>query len=218
MSQRWYLLRHGQTDANLSHIVQGQFLDFPLNGEGIRQAELTAEALTHTPLNHIYTSPAARTKQTAQKIYERHKPLIPLALAEILPDLLEINFGILENLTFEKGEELFPDLIQEFRIRPSTCVFPKGESIAKALQRVGRVIHYILINTAGNENTLIVSHGGILALIFVYFFDLDVDKMFQAVRHENCGLSIIELEGSAWRKSNYKPQIIRMNDVSHLLR
>lgn len=215
MARRWYLLRHGQTDANSYGIVQGQLCDFPLNNEGVRQAELTAQALACVPLNHIYMSPAVRAKQTAQKIFERH---VPLVLAEILPGLLEINFGILENKTFEKVGELHSDLIRVYRENPSKCVFPEGESMTQAFQRVKKAVNHMLINNSNNENLLIVSHGDVLALIFVYLFDLDIDRVFQAIRHENCGLSVIELEGQAWRKLTNKPQIIRMNDISHLSR
>ncbi len=39
------IIRHGQTDANAQHLVQGASLDFPLNLAGRRQAEAAAERL-----------------------------------------------------------------------------------------------------------------------------------------------------------------------------
>lgn len=214
MARRWHLLRHGKTEANSLDIIQGR-INFPLNEEGEKQADLTAKALANVHFSHIYMSPAIRARQTAQRVFEQHDTVV---LTEVTPDLSEINFGVLEGIAFARAEELYPNLLQEYRLKPSTCIFPIGESMASALARAARVVNTILINTAPNDNVLIVSHGGFLALIFVYLFDLDIDRMFHAIRHENCGLSIIELEGSAWRKSTGKPQIIRMNDVSHLLR
>lgn len=215
MARRWYLLRHGQTNANLLNVIQGggQRLDLPLNDEGVRQTEFTAQALARAPLDCIFMSPSIRTKQTAQEILKRRKPPVS---SVILPDLLEINFGVLEGKKFEEAEKLYPDLMKEYIMTPSSCIFPNGEKVANVIPRVNKAVNYML--TTDKENILIVSHGGILALIFVYLFDLDIDKMFHAIRHETCGLSIVALEGSAWRKSTNRPQIIRMNDVSHLLR
>ncbi|MGC9219125.1 MAG: histidine phosphatase family protein, partial [Athalassotoga sp.] len=41
----FYLTRHGQTDSNLSGILQGQSLDAPLNDMGIKQAKNIGEYL-----------------------------------------------------------------------------------------------------------------------------------------------------------------------------
>jgi len=214
MPRRLYLLRHGQTDANLSGIIQGQSSDDnPLNKEGLRQADFSAETLATTPISCIYTSPALRTKQTAEKIRKHHMPTVSIT---VLPDLLEINFGVFEGKTVKEIEDLYPDLAETYREKPSECIFPKGESIATALERVGRAVNTIIMNNTKNENILIVSHGGVMALIFVYLFGLDIDKIFQAIRHGNCGLSIIDLEGLILGKVTNKPRIVCMNDLSHL--
>jgi broad specificity phosphatase PhoE len=87
--------------------------------------------------------------------------------------------------------------------------------MAEAYERVGRSIN--LIEHARNESVLIVSHGGTMALIFLYLFDLDMDKHFHSIRHNNCGLSIIDLENlDKWNVPQHKPRIICMNNISHL--
>ena len=214
MPKRLYLLRHGQTDANILDTVQGRLPDLPLNSTGEKQAELTAEALSEVNFNRIYMSPALRARQTAQKIFERH---IPTALAETYPNFNEINFGDFEGRTFSKIEELYPDLLKTYREKPSQCVFPRGESMIEAYERAGRTINTIIINHPHNESVLIVSHGGIITLIFIYLFDLDMDKMFHAIKkHHNCSLSIIDFESYAWNTPLSKPHIVCFNDISHL--
>lgn len=214
MPKRLYLLRHGQTDANTLGIIAGKSPDMPLNETGLKQAELTAKALSQAVFHHIYMSPALRARQTAKQIFECH---VPTVFGDVEENFIEINFGVLEGLTYKKSKELYKDLLLTYRDYPSQCAFPEGESMVGAYNRVGRGINKILIEHPRNENLLIVSHAGTMALIFLYLFDLDMDKMFHAIRHNNCGLSIIDLENlDKWSAPQHKPRIICMNDISHL--
>lgn len=214
MPKRLYLLRHGQTDANVSNIIAGQRPDMPLNETGLKQAELTAKALSQAVFHRIYMSPALRARQTAKQIFEHH---VPTVFGNVEDCFREINFGVLEGLTFEKSKELYKDLLETYRDYPSLCAFPEGESMNEAYERISRCINKILIEHPQNESILIVSHGGTMALIFLYLFDMDMDKMFHAIRHNNCGLSIIDLENvDKWGAPQHKPRIVCMNDISHL--
>ena len=49
-------VRHGQTDWNRTHRIQGA-TDIPLNDTGIRQAEELKSLLEHTPIDCAVTSP-----------------------------------------------------------------------------------------------------------------------------------------------------------------
>lgn len=214
MPKRLYLLRHGQTDNNILNIIAGKSPDTPLNDTGLKQAALTAKALSQMIIHHIYMSPALRARQTAQKIVEKH---IPFALIEVLENFEEINFGVLEGLTFKKSKELYKDLLETYRDYPSQCAFPEGESVNEAFERISRGISKILKERQDDESVLIISHGGTMALIFLYLFNLDMDRMFHGIRHNNCGLSIIDLENlDKWYVPQHKPRIICMNDISHL--
>src|SRR5262249_42751202 len=51
------LVRHGQTDYNIKHLLPGELLGIPLNEEGRREARATAEALLDLPINTIVASP-----------------------------------------------------------------------------------------------------------------------------------------------------------------
>jgi len=64
---RIYLLRHGESEAN----VQGIIADDPaqayhLTPMGIAQAEIAAEELREVPFTHIYVSEHLRTRETAE--------------------------------------------------------------------------------------------------------------------------------------------------------
>ena len=56
---RLFLVRHGQTDWNVSHKAQGQ-TDIPLNATGILQAEELREKLKDYQFDKCYVSPLKR--------------------------------------------------------------------------------------------------------------------------------------------------------------
>src|SRR5579872_5894427 len=62
------LVRHGQTDFNVKHLLPGQLPGIPLNDAGRREAQATAEALRPLPLSAIVASPLERTVETAEAI------------------------------------------------------------------------------------------------------------------------------------------------------
>ena len=70
-----YMVRHGETDWNRAHRMQG-WSDIPLNERGREQAAFAARALASVPLDVIYTSPLKRAEKTAEIIRGERK--IPL--------------------------------------------------------------------------------------------------------------------------------------------
>ncbi|MDO8575012.1 MAG: histidine phosphatase family protein [bacterium] len=220
MPRRLYLVRHGETEANRLKIIEGRGAGFPeygapLNHTGLSQAYLLGRALAEVNLSHIYMSPAKRARETADQICLWNEAIwikankVPLKRS-ITPDLLEMNFGIIEGLNGNKAREKYPDFFKTYHEKPSQTVFSEGESVVGAYNRIGLALSEILAAHTFGGNILIVSHGASLTLIFICIFKLDLDTMFHAIRHHNCGLSIIE-----WEKPGV-PKIVCMNDISHL--
>ena len=215
MPRRLYLVRHGETDANVFKIIEGRGAGFPeygapLNHTGLSQAGLLGRALAEVNFNHIYMSPAKRARETADKICHWTETDDMSLKKSVIPNLLEMNFGVLEGLDGGKAKEKYPDLFKTYREKPSQTVFPEGESVVGAYNRVGIALSEIVAEHNLNENVLIVSHGAPLTFIFIHIFKFDLDNMFYAIRHHNCGLSIIE-----WDKPD-NPKIVCMNDIGHL--
>ncbi len=63
------IVRHGQTDWNFNHIIQGRE-DIPLNETGKQQAYDSARFLSGEKWDTIITSPLSRAKETAMAIAE----------------------------------------------------------------------------------------------------------------------------------------------------
>ncbi len=84
-----YVVRHGETDWNRAHKVQGH-TDIPLNNYGRHLARETAEGMKNLKIDLAYTSPLSRAKETAEIILAgRNIPLIEDSRIE------EFSFGTL---------------------------------------------------------------------------------------------------------------------------
>lgn len=64
---RFFFLRHGETDHNKREYVQG-WLDVPLNATGEAQALRAAKVLLEHPISHIISSPQIRARRTAELV------------------------------------------------------------------------------------------------------------------------------------------------------
>ena len=86
-----YLLRHGESTANLNDIFASHRVDAALAESGIRQARRWAGELKRFPISGIYSSPLLRAKQTAEIACQ------PLNVEPVFTDALaEIDVGDLE--------------------------------------------------------------------------------------------------------------------------
>ena len=91
----FYLIRHGETQANKAGILQGQ-LDVPLSESGRRQARAVAEALSGVRLDAVYSSDLSRARETAEAIVEGRT--CPLVLDR---RLRELDMGAISGLTMK---------------------------------------------------------------------------------------------------------------------
>ena len=62
----FYLVRHGESEANVRRIVQGSSVDLPLTEKGRNQAAALAETLTGIHIDVFYSSHLKRAHETAE--------------------------------------------------------------------------------------------------------------------------------------------------------
>ncbi len=127
---RFYVIRHGETEPNTRFACVGRS-DAPLNDTGLLQAnELCARLTPET--DAIFMSPLCRTHQTIEPYLKLH-PDIP---SFVSPLLIERDFGIWENLSFEQIEELDPVRYKEWQDNYIEYTIPHGESLMEVQKRV----------------------------------------------------------------------------------
>jgi len=91
---RLYLIRHGQTESNVNHVLDTVHPGAPLDETGLAQAETLADRLAGEPIEAVYASDLTRAVQTAQPLADRlGRPV------HQLPGLREIPAGVQERNT-----------------------------------------------------------------------------------------------------------------------
>ena len=93
-------MRHGKTDWNLRHKLQGK-TDIPLNDMGRQMASDACERYKDVHFDVCYCSPLTRARDTAELVLKGRN--IPIIIDE---RLAEMGFGIYEGIeeVFEKPE------------------------------------------------------------------------------------------------------------------
>lgn len=155
-----YLIRHGQTLANLNHQLVGT-TDIPLDPLGERQARWLANRMRDVQLDALLSSPLDRARATAAEIAGT-TGLEP----EIVPGLSEIHFGDAEGLTIEQVIMQFPEIASVIDDADDVAfAWPGGDSRASFHQRVLATFIGIL-ERFERQHVAVVCHGGVIGSIF----------------------------------------------------
>lgn len=171
-----WLVRHGQTDWNLTGRWQGQASDAPgLNETGRAQAIAVREKIKDKSFTSIYSSDLLRAQQTAEAIAE------PLGLTVNLePRLREMNLGAWEGMLSEAIEAEYPQELAARAQDPYHVKAPNGESPSEVAERVLAAVREIGDRHAG-ESILIVAHGVSLAVIICYAEKHPLEQVYEHI-------------------------------------
>ena len=167
-----YYVRHGTTEWNKIHRVQGR-QDFPLAKEGIEEARITAEALSEISFSRCYVSPLTRAQQTADILLQNH----PETLRFTEERIIEFYYGDYEGVS--RSNEDYLRQRQRFFTR-----YPHGEGYFDAVARVYSFLRE-LETLYPEEDILLVAHGGLSRIVHSYFRDM-TNEEFTTFILPNC--------------------------------
>ncbi len=150
-----YLIRHGKTMANEAHLYCGS-TDLPLSPLGIE--ELSRKKYGISPQRYI-TSGMARTEQTLEILFGN-------VSHETEPRLREVDFGVFEMKSYDQLKE---DPAYQAWISGDNegNIPPQGESGRAMTRRVAEAFREI---AQREEDTVVVTHGGVIAAIMGELF------------------------------------------------
>ena len=177
-----YIIRHGKTDWNVRHKLQGR-TDIPLNDEGRQMAEAARKEYRDVHFDICFCSPLIRARETAEILLRDRT--IP-----ILPDdrLMEMSFGCFEGI---ENSFSIPDCpVNELFFHPDQYVpLPGGgESLDDLFARTGEFLQEKaepLLKEG--KDILIVGHGAMNSSIVCQVRQLPRDRFWSA-GIENCNL------------------------------
>lgn len=194
MTSRIIAVRHGQSEGNVARIWTSAVDGYPLTGLGREQARAVGERMAGEGVEHVYSSPFPRARQTAEEI-GAVLGLVP-ALAE---GLEEFDVGHHEG---EHDDTVGPLAIEVFtrwwRDDDLTAGFTGGETGHQIVDRVRRAFDTLADRHAGST-TLVVSHGGSLAVGLNALCE-NLDSLFVS-QHilANCDVVDLVREDDTWR-------------------
>jgi broad specificity phosphatase PhoE len=175
-----FLVRHGQTDANFYHVVQGQ-RDTPLNQTGRKQAKDVSKKLKDVNANVVVSSDLKRAKETAEIISRTCG--IPLILDK---RLREMNLGSWEGKSFE--EVMKEPSAEIWSKNPSQWKTDNSETLKEVQERMVDAIYEF---ASKYNNLIIVSHGIAISTFVIYSKGISLDKMWDYLPDNT---SVVEID------------------------
>lgn len=174
-----YLIRHGQSEGNELKRYCG-VTDVQLSNRGRQQAASAGESLAGLGLRRIFTSPLKRAETTASIISD-------ITGASKVTDrrLIEINFGIFENMTWDEMIEKYPAETEAWIKLGSRYIFPRGESYMAVVSRIGPFIDSL------TDGDAVVSHFGVMQSILIYLGVADYDSVWE-YHISNCDIITLD--------------------------
>lgn len=199
MSLEIVIVRHGETQYNLTSTIQGQS-DVPLNENGLLQAGLAAKRLAGENFTFAYSSDLSRAMVTAETIVPD---------LEIVSDarLREWHLGDWQGKTLAEIEKLYEGGFRAFLNAGPKAAVPNGESSYDVLVRVREFLTELPAKHPEGK-ILIVSHGGAIRRMFNVFMG-EHNTFAELPQVDNTSISRFVYRTDHWR-------MICWNDTSHL--
>lgn len=175
-----YLIRHGQTEWNITNRLQGQ-ADIPLNIEGIKQAENARGIFNNIDIDFIICSTLDRAKETC-RIINKDKN-ISVAYDERIQ---ERNYGKLEGADIR---DIDVDELMNYYIDKKV---ENGESIQEFFERIYSFLEELENRYVDNEKILLVTHGDVSRAVNCYFNGIPKEGNVKRLMINNCEIKEYE--------------------------
>lgn len=184
IKSKWFIIRHGETDANKNLYYPKYENEVLLNETGIKQVENLAETLKSSDIDLIISSDLTRTKQTAEIIAKKLG-------VEIIYDnnLRERDVGEWSGKTFEEvSKEYGQNSWTRLGLKPSG-----GETWEDLEKRIWEAFtkHHIKYK---HRNVAIVTHGGAIRMLSKKLKAIGFDEAMNLRHIDNGGVIKIDVE------------------------
>ncbi len=191
-----YLVRHGQSEANLKDVFLGQE-NMDLTELGHEQAERTAEYLKNIHIDKIYASDLTRAYQTSE--HTAKKKNLPITKNE---GIREIRAGKWEILPFRDIPVLYPEDWKVWidNIGHSRCT--GGESVAEVQERVTREIEKLARENDG-KTICLFSHATPIRTFVCRIEGKTLDEIKDRPWPSNASVTEVDYENGIFKLIKY---------------
>lgn len=156
-----YLMRHGQDDENYI----GGWSDVDLIYDGVLEVRETGEWLKkNLEIKKIICSDVKRAIDTALIVSN----ILNVSVSKD-SNLREQSKGLLNGMLRREAKGCYDEFLRNVDI---FSVYPKGESLYDLYLRMAKYLETIFKMP---DNTLIVTHRGVINMIYYLLYDIDLD-------------------------------------------
>jgi len=196
-----YLIRHGQTEYNKNHIIQGGTIDSSLNQTGQLQGQAFFDYYQGTPFDIVYTSALVRTKETVQSFLDLGIPHKSLAA------LNELSFGIYDGqkVIGDQSNE-FSQIIKQWDQGETHLKHEGGQSPEDVAKQQQTFISQVKEDNF--ETALVCMHGRAMRILLSQLLKQPLAEMHNFKHHNTC-LYLLNYDGNSF-------SLEKENDLQHL--
>ena len=172
-------VRHGRTSIN----QQGRYggvLDTDISDAGIAEIKRLTGRLKGTAFDGVYTSPLRRAIRTVELLAGDYR---------IDERLKEMNFGVLEGLTYEEICERYPEESHKWARDFVHYRLPDGESVRDVYERTKAFVRAVKDK---HDNVLAVTHGGVIRCALSLVFDNI--EFFYKFKIDHGSITVVSIE------------------------
>lgn len=180
--------RHGKDDDR----YRGGWSDIGLTLEGVKQAKklgiYLSENMSVCDISYIVSSDLPRAMATADLVAEKLQVSV---LKE--PMLREINNGDLAGMLNEEALTKYPGLF--FSSLEMDEPYPNGESPRAFYVRVKAwFAEFIDENRKHDRNILVVTHGGVINIIYHIVKGIEWSNRKPSLKVSNCSMHVLDID------------------------
>ena len=201
MNKTIYFIRHGETDLNRAHIVQGSGVDSSLNELGHQQAGHFYDYYKHQNFDLVICSTLKRSYQTVIRFVDNEIPLLRFA------EINEMNWGVHEGKSSTpEMKAAYVEMIRQWNLSNFDARLEEGESAREMADRINSFLDQL--KQMPQKKILVCSHGRALRCVMTLLKGQHLREM-ESYKHSNTGLFLVEQEGQEFK-------VLLENDTRHL--
>ncbi|MBD2187259.1 histidine phosphatase family protein [Pseudanabaena mucicola] len=214
MSTRVVIVRHGESNFNILHKIQGRGnydrpeLQSVLTDKGKQQARLAGKALANLTIDVAYASPLVRAQHTANLILAENLQPPTLNTTE---SLLEIDLTEWESMLSRDVKEQFPEKYHLWQNQPEQFQLGDRYPVLDLFEQAKAFWAEILTKHQG-KTILLVGHSGINRALICSAIGIPV-SLYHNIQQVNCAISVLNFQGANITDG---VQLESLNLASHL--
>ena len=157
------LVRHGESEANVRHMLSG-WLDVNLTDKGRRELEILRNTVKYPASEIYFSSPLKRCIETSHILFPDIEPIVR-------DDFREINFRSMEGWILSSKEEIDTYFESWVEDEPYIDEETISDVMARGIEAILRTVREC--RDKGLHSATIVMHSGIMRSSVVALFNLD---------------------------------------------